>query len=1098
VNWSGSTLAFSISVGSGARNLQAMVPFLAASGSLQTLTRNGSPVSFTTEVIKGINYAQFPAAVGNYAAVYGTDTTPPVISAVSATATSTTATVVWTTNELSNSRVDYGTSPTALTLNASVGTLVTSHTVPLSGLSPTTTYYYRVTSADGINNSATSPNPPASPLSFTTPVTPPNTPPVAVAAGVPSSGFAPLAVNFSGAASTDANGDSLTYAWTFGDGGTATGRLTSHTYNSAGAYAAILTVNDGRGGSDTASVAVSVTPAPAGFPQNAVLDNFNRANGSVGSTNWVDEPTQFTITSNVVGPVNGGDHYIEWNGAVFGADQEVYVTISTASPTAIEQNLMLKTQGTIWSAGHIEVSYNAASSRVFVYTFTPPSTWQTAGQINGVTYAAGDRFGARALSNGTVQVYRNTTLLGTVPVSAYATLGGRIGLSTGQASAARYDDFGGGNYATAPANVAPVAVAAGVPSSGTAPHSVNFSGAASTDANGDSLTYAWTFGDGGTATGRLTSHTYTTAGAYAAILTVNDGRGGTDTASVAVSVTPPVTNLPPVAVAAGVPSSGTAPLAVNFSGAASTDANGDSLTYAWTFGDGGTATGRLTSHTYATPGAYAAILTVNDGRGGTDTASVAISALAPNVAPVAVAAGVPTSGNAPLLVNFSGAASTDANGDSLTYAWTFGDGGTATGRLTSHTYASGNYAVILTVNDGRGGTDTASVAISVTNLAPVAVAAGVPTSGNAPLLVNFSGAASTDANGDSLAYAWTFGDGGTATGRLTSHTYNAAGAFAVILTVTDGRGGSDTASVAVSVTTPPNGFPQTAILDNFNRANGGVGSNWVDEPTQFTITSNVVGASNNNDHYIEWNGATFGANQEAYVTISTASPTAIEQNLMLKTQGTTWLAGHIEVSYNAPGSRVFVYTFTPPSTWQTFGTLNGVTYAAGDRFGARALSNGTVQVYRNTTLVGTVTVSTYAALGGRIGLSVGKASAARYDDFGGGTVNVAALAPAGPATPATGRVTRPSELSLASPYPNPTTGAVQLELSLPTEQTVRFSVLDTQGREVWSTGARDYAAGRWTLQWPGRTAQGPASPGVYLLRVGIGQQVLMRRVAMIR
>jgi PKD repeat protein len=385
--------------------------------------------------------------------------------------------------------------------------------------------------------------------------------------------------------------------------------------------------------------------------------------------------------------------------------------------------------------------------------------------------------------------------------------------------------------------------------------------------------------------------------------------------------------------------------------------------------------------------------------------------------------------------------------------------------------------------------------VAAPNVAPVAVAAGVPTSGTAPLAVNFSGAASTDANGDSLTYAWTFGDGGTATGRLTSHTYTTAGAFGAILTVNDGRGGTDTASVAVSVANPPNTFPQTAVLDNFNRANGAPGANWNDETAQFRIASNTLSGLTG-DHYLEWT-TSFGADQEAYFTFNTVGGT--EENLMLKTQGTTWAGGHIEVSYSAATSQVFVYTFAPPGDWQTFGQFNGVTFAAGDRFGARAFANGTVTVYRNTTLIGTVSVSgwPFAALGGRIGVSVGNATAARYDDFGGGTITgVSALT--GPATPVAGRIARPDELMLANPYPNPATGAVQLAVSLPSEQAVSFAVLDVQGREVWSAPSRDYAAGRWTLNWDGRTAQGPASPGVYLLRVGIGQQVLMRRVAVIR
>ena len=69
---------------------------------------------------------------------------------------------------------------------------------------------------------------------------PVNQPPVAVAAGTPLSGLAPLAVAFSSAGSFDPEGVTLTYTWTFGDGATSTAANPSHTYLAAGTYSAQL------------------------------------------------------------------------------------------------------------------------------------------------------------------------------------------------------------------------------------------------------------------------------------------------------------------------------------------------------------------------------------------------------------------------------------------------------------------------------------------------------------------------------------------------------------------------------------------------------------------------------------------------------------------------------------------------------------------------------------------------------------------------------------------------------------------------------------------------------------------------------------------
>jgi glucose/arabinose dehydrogenase len=84
-------------------------------------------------------------------------------------------------------------------------------------------------------------------------------------------------------------------------------------------------------------------------------------------------------------------------------------------------------------------------------------------------------------------------------------------------------------------------------------------------------------------------------------------------------------------------------------------------------------------------------------------------------------------------------------------------------------------------------------------LAPIAQAKANVTSGKAPLTVSFSSAGSSDPDGDSLGYAWTFGDGATSTAANPSHTYTANGQYTATLKVTDSTGKSATASVRITV-----------------------------------------------------------------------------------------------------------------------------------------------------------------------------------------------------------------------------------------------------------------------------------------------------------
>jgi DNA/RNA endonuclease G (NUC1)/PKD repeat protein len=133
-----------------------------------------------------------------------------------------------------------------------------------------------------------------------------------------------------------------------------------------------------------------------------------------------------------------------------------------------------------------------------------------------------------------------------------------------------------------------------------------------------------------------------------------------------------------------------------------------------------------------------------------------------NCAPTAAVTGQPTGVEGSTLT-FNASGSTDPDGDALTYAWTFGDGGTATGINPSHTFNvdQGSYAVTVSVSDGHAHTSQATMTVSISNAKPTAAFSQV-----APLVEGSSFTLSLDGGTDpspadaaSLTYAFDCGDG---------------------------------------------------------------------------------------------------------------------------------------------------------------------------------------------------------------------------------------------------------------------------------------------------------------------------------------------------
>jgi hypothetical protein len=273
-----------------------------------------------------------------------------------------------------------------------------------------------------------------------------------------------------------------------------------------------------------------------------------------------------------------------------------------------------------------------------------------------------------------------------------------------------------------PANAAPVAEA-GPDRAVETGALVTLDGSASSDADGDALGHAWTFvavpaGSAAALSGAATAAPTFTAdvdGAYVVQLVVADGAA--ESAPDTVTITAATANLPPLAHAG--PDQAVAPGAVvTLDGSGSADPNGDALTYAWTLasrpeGSLASLSGAegLAGPTFTADieGTYVLELVVSDGAATSAPDSVIVTVARPNVAPVA-AAGADGTGFAGRPIALDGRASEDADGDPLTFLWTFearpeGSAATLGGADPAQPGfvpdLAGTYVVRLVVSDGR-------------------------------------------------------------------------------------------------------------------------------------------------------------------------------------------------------------------------------------------------------------------------------------------------------------------------------------------------------------------------------------------------------------
>ncbi len=379
---------------------------------------------------------------------------------------------------------------------------------------------------------------------------------------------------------------------------------------------------------------------------------------------------------------------------------------------------------------------------------------------------------------------------------------------------------------TQPANRAPTANA-GPDQTAHVGDSVALDGSASTDPDGDSLGFLWSFAarpSGSTAS--LADPTLVKPGfrvdkpgSYRLGLTVNDGRLASAPAYTTVSTrnSAPVANAGPDRSAhVGDP--------VTLDGSASSDVDGQTLAFRWVLSPPDGSTAVLDDPTAIRPGfqldlrgTYLGTLTVNDGL--TDSAPDSVAITTENSAPIAHA-GPDQSVLVGTEVTLDGSASTDPDRDSLSFRWSLTAPGGSAAALDDpdlpgphfHVDLPGTYIGQLVVNDGVLDSAPDTVSISTENSPPVACIQA-PASATVGDQVRLDGTCSSDADRDPLHYVWSLTQGNPADlsagdGPLADLFPSQAGPYLAQLVVGDGSTQSTPATAGIEVAPPPNRAPQ--------------------------------------------------------------------------------------------------------------------------------------------------------------------------------------------------------------------------------------------------------------------------------------------------
>ncbi len=269
--------------------------------------------------------------------------------------------------------------------------------------------------------------------------------------------------------------------------------------------------------------------------------------------------------------------------------------------------------------------------------------------------------------------------------------------------------------------------------------------------------WTWDFGDGNTSNFQNPVHLYNSPGNYIVSLIITNSTGCNDTMNQVVII-----NALPIVNYSYQPNDS---LCLNELISFTDNSTSNIQSWAWDFDDGNSSSVQNPTHSYSSMGNYNVQLTVSDNNTCVDSLS---NILVINELPdpdFTISPNDTVCNNIPL--TFSGI---DNAGTTITdWYWDFGDGNTGTGQTPNHIYtASGNYTITLNVINNNSCSSIVTKLVHIRSLPESDFTISPNDTSCMGELVNLD---ATNITGDITNWNWQFGDGNTAAGQTTSHTY---------------------------------------------------------------------------------------------------------------------------------------------------------------------------------------------------------------------------------------------------------------------------------------------------------------------------------------